>query len=187
MARSAAARASARSVPAAMLASHHRWLASVMNWRLTPYVSRVCAGRGSVTALGLRVGRACLRSVGAPADSGLRAPSGSCPGPCPAHCVRPGARCPVPGARCLVPAHHCLYPRTPSPAPCTRQRIRAARPPAARRRRRPPGKLSPVPGPPASGLASPPSGPPGPQAAQRLPVYGLRYWLRWHGGYREDL
>lgn len=60
----------------------------VMNWRQAVYVSRVCAGCGSVTALGLRVGRACLRSVGVPADSGLRAQSGSCPGPRPAHRIR---------------------------------------------------------------------------------------------------
>jgi len=60
-------------------------------WRQAPYVSRVCAGRGSVTALGLRVGRACPRSAGVPADSGLRAQSGSCPGPRPAHRPPPGA------------------------------------------------------------------------------------------------
>ena len=33
-----------------------------VNLRQTPYVSRVCAGCGSVTALGLRAGRARLRS-----------------------------------------------------------------------------------------------------------------------------
>jgi hypothetical protein len=57
----------------------------LMNWQQAVYVSRVCAGCGSVTALGLRAGRACPQSMGAPADSGLRAQSGSCPGPCPAH------------------------------------------------------------------------------------------------------
>jgi hypothetical protein len=59
-----------------------------LNWRRAPYVSRVCAGCGSATALGLRVGRACPRSAGVPADSGLRAQSGTCPGPRPAHRIR---------------------------------------------------------------------------------------------------
>src|SRR5436190_11357361 len=106
-----------------------------VNWRQPTYVSQVCAGCGSVTALGLRAGRARLRTVGVPADSGLRAQSGSCPGPCPAHRAR--------RTIARTPAHAGpAPPRTPALA----SRYRAARPtrphaPPPKRRRRPLPKI----------------------------------------------
>ena len=116
-----------------------------VNWRQTPYVSRVCAGCGSVTALGLRVGRACLRSVGVPADSGLRAQSGSCPGPCPAH--RPARR---------------TIARTPAP-PLARHRPAHARGLASRHRACTPTRPH---APPPGRRGQPPGRFPGPRAAR---------------------
>jgi len=116
----------------------------LMNWRQTPYVSRVCAGCGSVTALGLRVGRACLRSVVRP----LTAVSGRSPVPAPDRARRTVSRPGAPSPLSPHPPARPAAPRQPGPAapvsparrpPSARPRAPAGRAPGSTPRAPPPG------------------------------------------------